>query len=160
MVYTVHAFAVLRIRIRNIFLGSGSEIFSSDPDPKYFPRFRIRSIFHGSGIFSTDLDLSVDHFHHPNPSSSILPHPLSFIPLPSYLLPHPSSLVPPPAHLISPPSSLLPHPSSSRTPHPLSLIPHPDPPHWAFALFDNTVGTCIGFILIHDLTQYEVYYPV
>ena len=86
-----------------------------DPDSKYFPRIRIQNIFHGSGfkIFSTDTDMDLDLNIQlltslPPHSYSLTPHPHSF---PStHFLSHPS-------HLLPHTSPLVPH-SSSLTPHP------------------------------------------
>ena len=110
----------LRIRIHNIFHGSGcgSIIFSMDPDP--------------------DPNQKLAHFHHLSPPPShLIFHPSSFTPTPSSIIPHPSppfqfSFTPPHSPiLLQPlnyseysPSYLIRLPSSLNTAH-SPFLPHP-----------------------------------
>ena len=117
--------------------GSGSIIFSMDPDPDLNQaHFTLLSLLPSS--FTLNLSLLLPHptsitFLTPPPSpylnylphsSSLIPHPSSLTP--QLLLPHPSSFIPRLSSLIRLPSTLLPFLFFLIT-HLSSLIPHPSP---------------------------------
>ena len=91
------------------FAGSGSIIFSMDPDPYLDP----------------DPDHNLALFHHlSHPHLHFIFHSSSLTPTPSSIIPCPFSLISRTSSLTTPPSPHLPH-HTSFTPPTSHLIPHP-----------------------------------
>ena len=132
---------------------------STQPDPDCnvwcTPHSRIRNIFHGSGsqiwTYITFLTPPPSHLiSHPSPLtphlSPLPPHTSFLTPPPSPHLPHTSSFTPPP-------SSLTIHPSASG-----SVSSVPDPPHYFTGIYSKYSAICWGMFCHFDSVHLDSHF--